>query len=85
MPRRQQKRIHEPLRASTVAATVTEALEEGEAGGLGDRSTGHDVILCCGVGSWEGDGMGNLLGHYFRGLMCSANELTCRNRTITLG
>ena len=39
--------------ASTVAATVTEALEEGEAGGLRERSTEHAVILCSVVGSWE--------------------------------
>ena len=54
---RREKRVHGPASATAIAPTVTEALEEGEAGGLRERSTGHGVILCCGVGSWEGVGM----------------------------
>lgn len=54
-----------PESTPAVAATVAEALEEREAGGLRERSTGHDVILCCGVRSWEGGGLAVVLPDYF--------------------
>ncbi len=42
--------------AAAVAASVAEALEEGKAGGLGERSTEHAVILCFEDGSWKDAG-----------------------------
>ena len=39
--------------ASAITVTVAEALDAGEAGGLGKRSTGHKFILCLMVGRWE--------------------------------
>ena len=49
--------VNAALCAPAVAATMTEALEKREAGGLGNRSTEHAPILSLEVGSWEGVGL----------------------------
>ena len=39
--------------AATVSAAVAKALDVGEAGGTGEHSTEHEVILCPSVRDWE--------------------------------